>query len=657
MPNEPDPDTSLNPYSLEHSSHPSAIFQHDPSHAQVPFNLDTFNIDNDPIISSAGPFQQNFTFSPVDSPVVNNGPFSQMYNPTSLGSSLASAGIYSPPGSAYHSTVSTPQAVNDGDGMYFDRAGIDIRRQGAHGFASHHPSSSLQPQYVFHPNGESMFAPVSTSNQVGAFSAPTYAMPGHVDPSQVLHADFPTSSRSPGMSIHQKSDMFSFGADSDDNDDEEGGAFPDRNMMMSNEFSPMEDPSMDMSGGFQWEPNLSNQFNPTPARYPAGPPGRKQVTIGPTELVPSPQEWSTSGLPSRTHGSAASVSEMRNRGNDPRRQNKIPRTASTPNTAGIGMQAHYQQGMHAVSQSSPNSPPESGFTSAAPSRPDSPSNNTSNNKQGDSGQPTTCTNCFTQTTPLWRRNPEGHPLCNACGLFLKLHGVVRPLSLKTDVIKKRNRGGNTVSTGGSGGGTSSRGTKKSSRKNSIAQTPTSASSNAKSQQRADFQASESESPKSTVTQGSSGSAGAIAAKSGVVPIAPGPPKNTAPQSVRNSAQPNPMSGMAKRTRRQSRAGGQDFEMADADDTAGKGATPTPTHAQSLAMPHAGPATRRKEAQMQQMQAQHSAQQQMPQVHPMGVQHGMAQMGMMPNMAGPGVMAGGTGQGSGPQEWEWLTMSL
>ena len=30
---------------------------------------------------------------------------------------------------------------------------------------------------------------------------------------------------------------------------------------------------------------------------------------------------------------------------------------------------------------------------------------------------------------------------NACGLFYKLHGVVRPLSLKTDVIKKRNRGG------------------------------------------------------------------------------------------------------------------------------------------------------------------------------------------------------------------------
>ncbi|CAR21147.1 Gat1p [Lachancea thermotolerans CBS 6340] len=55
---------------------------------------------------------------------------------------------------------------------------------------------------------------------------------------------------------------------------------------------------------------------------------------------------------------------------------------------------------------------------------------------------TKCTNCHTKTTPLWRRDPQGNPLCNACGLFLKLHGVVRPLSLKTDVIKKRQRSSN-----------------------------------------------------------------------------------------------------------------------------------------------------------------------------------------------------------------------
>ncbi|KAG6837700.1 hypothetical protein H0H93_003502 [Arthromyces matolae] len=57
--------------------------------------------------------------------------------------------------------------------------------------------------------------------------------------------------------------------------------------------------------------------------------------------------------------------------------------------------------------------------------------------------PTLCTNCHTTNTPLWRRDPEGQPLCNACGLFFKLHGVVRPLSLKTDVIKKRNRASGT----------------------------------------------------------------------------------------------------------------------------------------------------------------------------------------------------------------------
>lgn len=56
----------------------------------------------------------------------------------------------------------------------------------------------------------------------------------------------------------------------------------------------------------------------------------------------------------------------------------------------------------------------------------------------DASQPT-CQNCTTSTTPLWRRDEIGSVLCNACGLFLKLHGRARPISLKTDVIKSRNR--------------------------------------------------------------------------------------------------------------------------------------------------------------------------------------------------------------------------
>lgn len=118
------------------------------------------------------------------------------------------------------------------------------------------------------------------------------------------------------------------------------------------------------------------------------------------------------------------------------------RSNSSPNLQGL----RAMSSMHATtttphathsrhpSTSSHNQPNGNrGRASAAPSGAPSPAADA----EGGENSATVCTNCQTTNTPLWRRDPEGQPLCNACGLFYKLHGVVRPLSLKTDVIKKR----------------------------------------------------------------------------------------------------------------------------------------------------------------------------------------------------------------------------
>ncbi|XP_059611987.1 uncharacterized protein LOC132258622 isoform X2 [Phlebotomus argentipes] len=50
-----------------------------------------------------------------------------------------------------------------------------------------------------------------------------------------------------------------------------------------------------------------------------------------------------------------------------------------------------------------------------------------------------CANCQTTTTTLWRRNHNGDPVCNACGLYYKLHNVQRPLSMKKEGVQTRKR--------------------------------------------------------------------------------------------------------------------------------------------------------------------------------------------------------------------------
>ncbi|KAK2766843.1 putative electron transfer flavoprotein subunit [Arachnomyces sp. PD_36] len=50
-----------------------------------------------------------------------------------------------------------------------------------------------------------------------------------------------------------------------------------------------------------------------------------------------------------------------------------------------------------------------------------------------------CQNCSTTVTPLWRRDENGLPICNACGLYYKLNGCHRPVTMKKSIIKRRKR--------------------------------------------------------------------------------------------------------------------------------------------------------------------------------------------------------------------------
>lgn len=616
---DPAGDAGLQDYSLDG---PTTAHPH-PQHPLLPFNLDTFNLENDPIVHSAGPLQGNFGFSPVGSPMLNTGNFQSMYNTQSSMPPPGSSSFQSPPGSAYPSTVSTPQPIPEGEQMFFGNSHLHhgsvpnfqhLQHQPQHQHQM--PLRTSQQQFVFNPHSESMFSALSASAPSHTFNQPTFQMPGHLDSSNVMSNDFHASGNT---TMPRQENMFTFGGDSD-NEDDEPIPFPDSNMMMPQGYSPMDDPSLDMNGNYQWDNSMPNRFS---GDGQFGTHNRKGYPMGNNEMITSQQSWGQGNL-ARGHGSAASVSDIRNRGGDPRTR-KIPRTTSTPNTVGM---ATGMFSIRTANQPSPSSPPESGFGSAAPSRPGSPRPGGENN-----GVPTTCTNCFTQTTPLWRRNPEGHPLCNACGLFLKLHGVVRPLSLKTDVIKKRNRGsGNAMPVG------TSRSKKAASRKNSVAQANVNTPTTNKN-----F-AIDSDSPKSTQSSGNTPTSSGPSDKpvKTVVPIAPGPPKpNTQPPPTAPTRMVAP-----RRARRQSKAGNSfsrtDIDMMDVDESPNKSGTRSQQDGkQAVTSASNAPPTKTS----------------MPPMHAQMVPAGGGpgpQMQSGPHGPPPGIP---TNMMTGPQEWEWLTMSL
>ncbi|KAJ5571519.1 hypothetical protein N7535_005179 [Penicillium sp. DV-2018c] len=508
---------ALPDYSLDHPPSAFALtgngtvgprrpqFQHSHSHsAALPYGLDTFGLGEEDhgLNSATGSYQQHYHFSPSESPMATGNPFSNLYAQTPLASSLNSTEFFSPPPSGYQSAVSTPQPIFEGEQSVFFSAAPSAESHTQRRIPNYLQqrqstlSASLQPRYMYNSsNGESQMGSAvsgAPSTHVSGFSVP---QPQHINPSHMLGSgEFSTTAPA--------SSMFTFGGDSDNEDDD--GNYEHGGIAMPSDFASM-DESGDVSGGLQWDGGFPGSVQSLPGFSGQH---RKHVTIGSTEMMDDSFEWNQGGSLGRTHGSAASVSEVRNRDQDPRRYGKVPRTASTPNAAALLRQSlNGSASGPPTTHPSPSTPPESGLSSAVPSRPGSPGGS----KNGDpNAGPTTCTNCFTQTTPLWRRNPEGQPLCNACGLFLKLHGVVRPLSLKTDVIKKRNRSSaNTLAVG------TSRSSKKSSRKNSIQHAPSTSISS---------RVNTSESPPAISGSSTMG-------KPGVVPIAAAPPKFGPPAGV------------------------------------------------------------------------------------------------------------------------------
>lgn len=69
--------------------------------------------------------------------------------------------------------------------------------------------------------------------------------------------------------------------------------------------------------------------------------------------------------------------------------------------------------------------------SSSSSTEESSSSNTSNGME--------CANCHQTQTPLWRKNDRGEPVCNACGLYSRLHHRDRPIEMRKTKIQRRRR--------------------------------------------------------------------------------------------------------------------------------------------------------------------------------------------------------------------------
>lgn len=148
----------------------------------------------------------------------------------------------------------------------------------------------------------------------------------------------------------------------------------------------------------------------------------------------SPTSPSNNGSVSNSTSSTSSDISRANSNSTISRENSSPNMSSNGNGGLPFINRHAS-----VPSNSSTSPSPPTTKSAAVAATASAPASTPNSDSASSYSQPICQNCSTSTTPLWRRDENGQVLCNACGLFLKLHGRPRPISLKTDIIKSRNR--------------------------------------------------------------------------------------------------------------------------------------------------------------------------------------------------------------------------
>lgn len=400
------------------------------------FSLDS-DLGEDAGISSARSHQQGFIFSPLDCSmsVKNNFPNFNFHKP--VASSPDSIEFFSPPLLEYQSAaVSTrPIAEKEHSMLVSDESLVRLQASCRMPQYVQQQSSTmsalLSQRYVVNmTNDESQRVtdPLTTGHSAGLLDRRLQ----YVNPSQVL---------GPGkISTVPVSNKPTFGGSSD-NEDDNGELFTGRGgIAMPNDFAYMDESSSDLNAGLH---------------------GNREF-LGSAHILEGLAGWHQGGSLGRVLGSAILTGEISNRKQNSNLHKISPNmptleTTEMPRQSLCGSTSDLP-----ANHPFPNMPPESGLSGSVLSRPANPGR-TKNDDLNLNAELSKCTNCFTQATPLWRRNPEGRLLCNACGLFLKLHGVVRPLSLKNDTIKKRNR-----NRADSVAASNFRLSKKSSRKNTLA---------------------------------------------------------------------------------------------------------------------------------------------------------------------------------------------